>query len=81
MIKCGLTAGLSKFPVSCVRFVQPPVFGLCRVKVRQRGACRHDSVGLPYISVLLAMNFTTPEILFFAVKLCGIEVVDVTHFI
>jgi hypothetical protein len=31
--------------------------------VRQRGAWRHDSVGLPYIAVLLATKFTKPEIL------------------
>jgi hypothetical protein len=38
------------------------------MKVRQRGACLRDSVGLPYISVLLVMEFTTPEIPFLLTK-------------
>ena len=38
------------------------------MKVHQRGACRRDNAVLPYISVLLAMKFTTPEIPFLLTK-------------
>jgi hypothetical protein len=51
-----------------VRFVQPPVFRLYRMKVRHLGTFPRDSVGLPYISALLAMNFTTPELPIFIRK-------------
>jgi hypothetical protein len=51
------------------------------MKVHQRGACPHHSVGLSYISLLLEINFTTPKIPFFTVKLCGVEAVDATHII
>jgi len=38
------------------------------MKVPQRGACVRDSDVLPYISILLAMQFTTPEIPFLLIK-------------
>jgi hypothetical protein len=38
------------------------------MKVRQRGAYLRDSVVRTYISVLLAVKFTTPEIPFLLTK-------------
>ena len=54
----------SKSPGSVCQICSGARFLFVSTKVDQRGACRHDSVVLPYISVLLTMNFTTPEIPF-----------------
>jgi hypothetical protein len=40
-------------PVICVMFVQLLVFGFYGMKLHQPGVCRHDSVDLPYIYILL----------------------------
>jgi len=72
-------AGRSRSPYSLCQICSATCFRFVSMTVRQRGVCHRNSVGIPYISVLLAMQFTTPEIPFFLTKWSFSIVEDPVH--